>query len=218
MKNLQTILIAVLIVCVAVLFYLQFSRGGRSSGETNSGDITTNLGSTGSLKIAWLNSDSLWGNYSFVDKKREELELFHQKLEAQYKATVKSFEQEYVNLEREFNEYIQKGSAGAYSLEQQKAKEEDFARRKAKLDEKQTTIVQLDQEYSLQVADQEQRMNRELQDTIVAFLKRFNAERNFTFIFAFASGGNLLVANDSLDITKWVIQGLNEEYNQRKEK
>ena len=62
------------------------------------------------------------------------------------------------------------------------------------------------------VAEQELNMNLRLLDTVNAFLKRFNAKYGYDYILAYKSMGEILIANDTLDITRSVLEELNKEY------
>lgn len=59
-------------------------------------------------------------------------------------------------------------------------------------------------------------MNLRLVDSVTAFLKRFNRQYKFDYIMGYKSGGEILVTNDTLDITIPVLEALNKEYQQRK--
>jgi len=215
-KKIQAISTVILFLGMIVLYYLHFSGTGKSSDAAAGHGHIPATGIASELRIAWVNSDSLWKNYAYVEEKRKELEAFNQQLESKYRGTVKQFEQDYINLEKEFNDYIQKGSAGLYTLDQQKAKEEEFVQKKARLEQKQASIIQLDQEYSLQLAEKEHLMNSELQDSIIAYINYYNESLNYTYIFAYSGGSALLFANDSLDITQHILKGLNDAYKKQK--
>ena len=67
MKNLSLILNAVLLVAVAVLFYLHFSKPGSSASDA--GAV-----STGDVKVAFINSDSVLKYYDYFKVNRDRLE------------------------------------------------------------------------------------------------------------------------------------------------
>ena len=82
--------------------------------------------------------------------------------------------------------------------------------------QKQQSLMQKKERYTQQVADQELNMNMQLIDSVTAFLKRFNRQYRFDYIMGYKSGGEILVTNDTLDITKSVLSELNREFQQRK--
>ena len=59
-------------------------------------------------------------------------------------------------------------------------------------------------------------MNLRLLDTITNFLKRYNEIYKFDYILTYKMAGDILIANDTLDITNDVLKTLNKEYQERK--
>jgi outer membrane protein len=55
-------------------------------------------------------------------------------------------------------------------------------------------------------------MNVALIDSVMNFLKRYNEKYKFDYILGFTKGGNILYANDTLDVTNDVIKELNAAY------
>jgi len=58
-------------------------------------------------------------------------------------------------------------------------------------------------------------MNVALLDSVMNFLRRYNENYKFDYILGFTKGGNILLANDTLDVTNDVIKELNLEYNKK---
>jgi outer membrane protein len=48
-----------------------------------------------------------------------------------------------------------------------------------------------------------------------SYLKEYNKGKNYTFILGYQKGGGILFANDSLDITREVLDGLNKEFESK---
>jgi len=69
--------------------------------------------------------------------------------------------------------------------------------------------------YTQQVADKEMKMNLTLLDTVTNFLKRYNRTYKYDYIMGLKTAGEILVANDTLDITKDVLNALNKSYQER---
>jgi outer membrane protein len=57
----------------------------------------------------------------------------------------------------------------------------------------------------------------ELYTKLNEYLKKYNKEKNYSFVLGFQKGGGILFANDSLNVTNDVVKGLNEEYNNKAE-
>ena len=54
-------------------------------------------------------------------------------------------------------------------------------------------------------------MNDSVHHHLTSFLRSMNEEMNYKFILGYQRGSGILLANDSLDITNEVIEGINSE-------
>ena len=63
-----------------------------------------------------------------------------------------------------------------------------------------------------------QKSNEEVRKTVVDYVKEYNKKANYNFILTHTDGpgGVLILANDSLDITNEILEGLNEQYKAKK--
>ncbi len=61
-------------------------------------------------------------------------------------------------------------------------------------------------------------MNRQVINAIMEYLRENSAQYNYKYVLGTSFGGNILYANDSLDITGNIVKGLNEKYQQTKKK
>ena len=68
----------------------------------------------------------------------------------------------------------------------------------------------------LQMAQQQLAMNQKLTDSLTNFQKRFNKTYKFDYIMGFKNDGEILIANDTLDITRTILDAINKEYQERK--
>jgi outer membrane protein len=154
------------------------------------------------LSVVFVNIDSLNNQYEYVKIMRKELEGTGKRLQTEVLA-------EQAALEKEAGEFQRQVAANAIPEEKAKATYESLM-------QKQQQLMQKKDRYTQQVADQEMTMNIRLIDSVTAYLKRFNRQYRFDYIMGFKTGGEILVSNDTLDITKVVLYGLNNEYTQRK--
>lgn len=192
MKN-HRILLIINVICLAgiiALFILFFLPKKDAPVAQGNGEFT----------FAFVNTDSIMSQYAFVDDMETELSALEKRLQDQYAASVNAFQKEY-------NDYLKKGSAGLYTLAEQKKIEEKLAK-------KQESLTQLDQQLSQQLMAAKQLKTMEMHDTIVNYLKRYNESKGFTIIFEKMYGGGLLYVDPAHDITREVIEGLNKEYEQ----
>lgn len=181
-------------LAIAVLYFLFFTS------KNNEQVQAVSLKST--LTIAYVDSDTLWENYQFVKDTKKELDNLEMQLNNNYKAQAMAFKAEYDN-------YLKTGAS--LSLSEQKKKE-------AGLQQKQQSMMALEKTLGDQILEKKQSKNMELQDSIFSYIKRFNQGPKYSFIMEKSRVSGILFANDSLNITKIVIKGLNEAYEKGKNK
>ena len=63
-----------------------------------------------------------------------------------------------------------------------------------------------------QLMQEEARMNTALYDKVAAYLREYGLNKSLQIVLTYTKGSGVLYANDSLDITKEVMLGLNEAY------
>jgi len=194
MKNISIILNAVLLVAVGVLFYLHFSATKSEKKVVSNKSVET----AESGEVAYVVIDSLRKNYKFFEDLRELLIQKQQNSELSLNRKAAAYEKEAID----FQEKIQK-----HLITQRQAEEMN-----QKLMDKQQNILKLRETLSMQLADDEASMNKQLQDSISSFLEEYNAGR-FKMIFSVSMGQNLLYGDAALNITDEVISGLNHRYN-----
>ena len=155
-----------------------------------------------SLSVVFVNTDSLNTHYDFVKVLRRDLESTGKKLQSEVMA-------EQSSLEKEAADFQQKVAANQIPEEKAKLIYEQLMQR-------QQALMQKKEKYTQQVSEQELNMNLRLVDSVTAFLQRFNRNYHFDYIMGYKTAGEILVANDTLDITATVLEALNKEYQQRK--
>ncbi len=192
MKNLSLILNAVLIVAVAFLYYNQFSSSSASE-EVNS--QTSNY--DGDYSVVYINSDSVLVKYDYFKEIQGELQGQSQKLENEYKNRAEG-------LQREVNDFQR--TVNSLTIGQAKALEEDLLK-------KQQNLQVYQQNLSQQLLKEEAKLNKQLYDKITTYLRKYSMENNIDLVVKFNQGSDVLYANDGMDVTNAVIEGLNAEYN-----
>lgn len=192
MKNLSLALNGVLLIAVAVLYYLHFSS---SPSSAQGGSV---FGSGEKPLIAFINSDSVLKNYKYLDVKRKELEEKTKKMEQEYRTRTEGLQTEINNYQR---------NVGNMTLSQVRAVEEDLQR-------KQQNLRMYEQSLTQELMAEESRLNKELYDRVTAFLKKYGQTHGLHIVLKFDPTSDVLFAGDSLDITSEVILGLNQEYEQ----
>ncbi len=193
MKHLSVILNAVLAIAVVVLYYLHFSS---SQQETSGGELP----SASDFKIAYVHADSLLNNYEYIKASVEIMEAKKQKIESDYRKRAESLKGEFEAYQRNMNNM---------TIGQVRAVEEDLAR-------KQQNLQLFEQSISQELMNDQARINKELYDRVTAYLKEYGKQKGLMVVLKFDQTSDLLFAHDSLDITRDVLNGLNEAYLKEK--
>ena len=211
MKKAPLIINAVLIVAVVVLYYLHFTCC-KSSCEAGTGNdslaaikpVVMSPKEIKASKIVYLNSDVLNEEYDFVKDLTAAAQSKQQRLQNAYETKAQKFQQDYTELQ-------EKASQGLLSENQANTAQADLIKRKEELDK---------MELQLQgMMDEIQKSNEEVRKNVVDYVKEYNKTGNYNYILTYTDnpGGFLILANDSLDITREVVNGLNAQYKAKKE-
>ena len=202
MKHLSLILNGVLFIAVGFLFYLHLSAGSGKSGSSASPGIVQSA-PVGGMQIVYINIDTLLNNYDYFVDLQAQFSDRQAELEAQMNASTRQYETHALDYQNK----VQKGLVTrreAAELEQQLMVE-------------QQNLYTLRDELTRQLSEDEKVSNRKLIDNIMEFLKVYNQDKGYQFIFSNSFVDNVLFANERLDITYSVLEGINEEYRQKQE-
>ena len=201
MKKGQFIINIVLAAAVAGLFVLHFITG---KDIPNSGTGTTNESSvsTGDRPIAYIQIDTLINNYDFFHELREKFQDKQKTSEAELASKSKKFENEFKDFQYKANKGLITRST-AQQIQQDLATEEQ-------------NLYRLREQLTMELAEEEQVMNRQIIEEITKYLKVFNKDKKYEYVFSYSFGSNILYADDALDITQEVIKGLNQDYKKQK--
>lgn len=194
LNNLMPILNIILFIGLVVLYFIVLKPG-----KTNAPNMALlQKASSGSVTVAYVNSDSILTHYDLVKTMRTELESKTLRLENELKSKQATFEKDAAY----FQEQVDKKSISEASAQ------EIYAQ----LMGEQQKLYELREKYSSELSKQEFDLNLLLLDSLNNFLARYNRQMKFDYILSYNKGGSILAANDSLDITSDVVKLLNEEY------
>lgn len=194
MKNASLILNVVLLASVSWLYYKIYSGDCQPSTPAAAPVLTTGSGMPANA-IVFINSDSLLENYNFFNSLKEELEQKQDSLDKMLRGQA-------AQLDREVNAYQERGATMS---------PEDRAREEERLMAKQQRLLEMKQSLVDDLQEREEEMNDSIHHNLQTFLKEYNKEKNYLYILGYQRGSGILLANDSLDITKDVLEGLNKE-------
>lgn len=197
MKKLPLILSSAALLGVIVVLVLHFVDSNKS-GQSESSKGT---GTNGELKIAYILSDSVLVNYQLA----KDLNAQFVEQQQQYNT---EFGKKRTNLERQAVAFQEKLQRGGFLTEDRAVKERD------RLLAEEQEIQRLDYELSTRLSEMEQRINLQLVDSIVNYVKEYNKKFNYTYIFS--NSGNIIVGDQQYNISKDIVDGLNARYAQSK--
>ena len=193
MKKSSLIINIVLAVAIVLMYVLHFTSGGSGSITSESGEKST--GEHG-VKIAYLKVDSLIVNYDMAQVLHDG---FTQKQEA--------YTKEYANKRSKFEEqavaFQEKVQRGGFLTQERAMQERD------RLVGEEQQIAKLDQELSTKLAQLQNENNKQLLDSLMNYLKIYNADQKYDYIF---NAGEILIGNEASNITKTVLEALNARY------
>ncbi len=212
MKNLSLILNVVLLLAVGFLFYKQYSGGTTETVVAADGSDSVTVAPTPvvlselpkDVPIVFINADSIFTHYEMAKKAKAQVEGKVAAYRKGYEAKVTAFQKEY-------QDYMEKAGAGAYTKEQGMAIEEG-------LQKKRDDIMMMEQNQE-KVMEEMDNSNVDVQKSVYDFLTRFNKEHGYYCTMAYTTtGGGVLGIKDSLDVTQQVLAGLNAEYKGKSSK
>ena len=189
---------ALLLVGLVVLYILHFTGAGKSGNSIGGAVVKANKGS---ISVAFVNNDSILGSYELVKKMRADLEAKGKRLEGEVASKQQAFEKDAAY----FQDQVAKKSISDQSAQ------EIYGQ----LQQNQKAIYDLRDRYAAELQQSEMDMNVALIDSVMNFLKRYNDKYKFDYILGFTKGGNILFANDTLDVTNDVIKELNIAYKEK---
>jgi outer membrane protein len=197
---------AVLLVGLIVLYILFFSSKSCNNSNSEAIAATTEDSQTTTLSIGYVDTDSLMLQYDYAIELNEKLDNYTRQ-ENNYKDMMMRFQNDY-------NNFLKTGAS--LTLTEQKKTEESLKKRAdelAKMGErlmnertKLETVIQVDQ--------------KKMIDAVYAFVRDYNAKhQQFNVILKKSfSESPVLYMDDNMDITREIIDGLNEEYRNVKGK
>jgi outer membrane protein len=198
MKNLQSVIIAILAALVGVLFFLHFknhTKLDRINDKVIKADTLTNK----PLKIAYVDLDSIQEKYDYY---REKMNEFEKKKESADRDLNSSFQK----IENERVAFVQRGNA--ITQVEAEAFQRDYTRKMQNLESQKRNMEE-------QIAQDGIKTMEELRKKINEFLAEYNKTNGYSYIFSYSRGVNMLFYKDTAyNITNDVVAGLNAAYKQ----
>jgi len=196
MKSGIIIFNAIVLILIGVLFYLHFSTRN-ATPKTVVAHTTTNTGQASS-SIAYFEMDSLENSFDMVKEVQKELNGEERTIAAEKARLEKMYRDKYAYYQNQPSMSQVQSEAAAKDLQQIQKQIEN-------------NMMALDQRYQ----DLKTRKMTDLKSKIEDFLKEYNQNKGYSYIFA-NEPGFFYYRDSAYDITGDVIKGLNEKYSKKK--
>ena len=147
--------------------------------------------------IVFVNSDTLLNNYDYYKAVKTKLQTLSQQAQTEIATKGQAFQKEVAAYQK---------SASSLTPTQKAATEKRLAK-------KQQDLQTLGQNTSQQLQDQGAEENSKLYDRIATYLKTYTKQKGYKIVLTYSKANpSMLYGDGSLDVTKEVLAGLNEEY------
>lgn len=203
MQKISIAINAVLLIAVGVLFYMVFSLKSQLSGGEGLSVAAVPLPKAEG-KTMYINVDTLEANYKYFIKIKAQLDRKAKANESEIKGM-------FDGLQKTYAKYQQQVQAGTMTQEQYETAQMDLAQMEKTMREKEEVIT-------MNYSKEAEKLNAQFMKYIQDYLKKKSKEHNYAYVLGYVKESNLLYVNDSLDITKQVVGGLNAEYIDEQEK
>jgi outer membrane protein len=161
----------------------------------------TKTDDTKSFPVVYINSDSLVNNYEYYKVMRTQLQDLSQKAQAELTTKGEAFQKEVAAYQKNVNNL---------NATQRSTTEKRLAK-------KQQDLQLLNQNTGKQLQEEEASQTEKLYNRIAAFLKVYAKQKGYKFVLTYSKANPaMLYGDESLDVTKEVLAGLNEEYKTKK--
>jgi outer membrane protein len=204
MNSFQKILIginAALIVAVVVLLILYTGKSTTTTLTKNSVndtlDVETPVLPKAQGKIMFVNVDTFQLKYKYFKKIQTELEAIATANRGELERMQKKLVDTYNKYEKESNLMT----------------ELDMRNAQMDLAEQEKKIQQREEQLTEAYAKTAEKKNNDYLDRVKDYLRRKSDEHNYAYVLGYIRESNLLYAEDTLDITNLVVEGMNAEYD-----
>jgi outer membrane protein len=178
----------ILTVAVAILFFWHFKDNSSSTAAANP--------LAEGKKIVYVNTDSLLTNYQF------------------YKDTQKEFENKGYRLQVDLGnkERALQNELGAIQQRAQSMTQVELQAADITLKKKGSDLQTYSQQQQQKLAEEQTKRVDEIYSAIRDHIKSLNKGNKYEYVLGYAKGGGILFADESVDVTKAIVTGLNDAY------
>jgi outer membrane protein len=149
------------------------------------------------LKIAFVYTDSVINKYELFQNRSDIITQKGKRFDLDLQSKAKEFEQEIAIFEqRESN------------MTQNQASE-----KRDELIQKEQNLIDYKNKLMQELSDDESELLNEVYDRVQEFIKEYARENGIDLILSHTRGGAMWYGADAIDVTRFVVEGLNKEYN-----
>ena len=182
----------------ALAIVAAFAQCDGNKGADTATSNAAPAGGVSDLKIAYVEIDSLLNNYNLCKDLNETMIKKQENVEVTLKEKMKDLDNEVRDFERKYQNNV---------FTPERAQQEQN-----RLIKKRQDLEALQQRLMGELQQENDKNGIRLQDSIRAYLKDYNKEKKYSFIFSNQGFNNLLHADPALNITQEVLEGLNKRY------
>ncbi len=151
------------------------------------------------IRIAYVEYDSLLLNYTFAQEVQKELVLKEMSINNIIEKERKSLQEEAATFEHKVQNNV-------FATQERAQAEYE------KIMKKDQELLQRGQAMIAELEKESLAKSNEVTQSILNYIKEYNSDSKYDFILT-KMGGNMLYANQALDITKEVVEGLNAKHS-----
>ncbi len=155
--------------------------------------------------VAYIDTDSLLRQYQLAVHLQEELLKKEEKSRTDFNEKAKK-------LQNDMNEFQRKVQNNGF-LSRERAEQEQRS-----LMAKDQDLKNLNSKLSNELMAEQDKVNKQLRDTLTNYLEEFNADERYKLILSNTLGDNVLYSAPGVNITQEVADALNARYEKSKEK
>ncbi len=207
-KQMKRFLLVVNLVFIAGLSSLLLVGCNEKAGtETNvdTDKANSTIGKGDVFPIAYIDTDSLLRQYQYAIYLQEELLKKEEKSRTDFNEQAKK-------LQAQMTEFQRKLQNNGF-LSRERAEQEQ-----KNLMAKDQELQGLNAKLSNELMVEQEKLNRQLRDTLTSYLDEYNKDGKFKLILSNTLGDNVLYSADGINITQSVADALNARYDASKAK
>lgn len=150
-------------------------------------------------KIAYVNIDTLMDKYQLAIDLNEEFTKKQENMTADLNVQAKKVEE----MIQSYQYRLQNNAITSRARAESEAK---------KIEGKRNELAELNQKLRGELQADYEKVSKRLRDSVQSALKRYNATADFDLILQTTEGGNVMLGKPQLDITKDILEALNNTY------